>query len=270
MATFPHHDGGVLQVSSPGRWGAVPEALIEDSRLSLDTRAVAAWLAIKANGWQISIKYLQKQLGLGEEKWLRIAKEMEKAGYFSRLKQQGKCGQWVWRITFSPVSTIPGLAGHGLPVPGSSVHGQPGDINNTIVTNTNLTSTTTMTTGGSSNVKFEELPRALQDRSRSIVQQLPETLQADVIDEILGQIRAGAVKRPERLLRTLVAAAHAGTLTLDYARLERDRRAALAIVDKAKGKELPLDTDAKEKGADFLSKFAPSMLSRLDSSTTQQ
>jgi hypothetical protein len=124
--------------------------------------------------------------------------------------------------------------------------------------------------GGGREIHFEDLPADQRERFRSIVQELPQNLQADVIDEILGQIRAGAVKRPERLLRTLVAAAHAGTLTLDYARLERDRRAALAIVDKAKGKELPLDTDAKEKGADFLSKFAPSMLSRLDSSTTQQ
>ncbi len=262
MAAFPHHSGGVLQVSSPGRWGAVPEALIEDSRLSLDTRAVAAWLAIKAHGWQISVKYLRQQMELGEERWLRIAREMEEAGYFSRLKQQGEGGQWEWRITFSPVSTIPGLPGHGLPVPGSSVPGQPVDINNTKVNNTNLTNTTT--TGGG--CRFEDLPETLQERARAIVQGLPEALKNDVVDELLGQIRARVVKKPERLLQTLVAAAHAGALTLDYARQERKRRSAHAIVEEAKGRELPLDSEAKEKGAAFYQKYAPSLLAKIDPS----
>ncbi len=118
MADFPNHSGGVIQVTHAGRWGAVPEALLEDKRLSLDTRAVAAWLSIKANGWQICISALRRANGeggkpLGEHKWLRIARELEDAGYFSRQRKKGEKGQWLWCITFTPLPTIPGFSGHG-------------------------------------------------------------------------------------------------------------------------------------------------------------
>lgn len=116
-ASFPNHSGGVIQVAHAGRWGAVPEAMLEDARLSLDARAVAAWLAIKASGWQINISALRRAVGkddkpLGKDKWLRIARELEDAGYFARQCGKGADGQWNWRITFSAVG---GKPDHGSP-----------------------------------------------------------------------------------------------------------------------------------------------------------
>lgn len=139
-SNFPNHSGGVVQVVHTARYGAVPEALLEDRRLGLDSRAVAAWLAIKASGWQINVEYLRWCLALpgkeelGKDIWQRIATELESAGYLSRAKHRGKQGLWVWHITFNPVpcgATVAGSAGyggaaHGAPVHGSAADGQPG------------------------------------------------------------------------------------------------------------------------------------------------
>lgn len=272
MAEFQHHTGGVIQVECAGRWGAVPEALIEDNRLGLDTRAVAAWLAMKVNGWQISIKFLRQRLNLKEERWLRMAREMEDAGYFSRRRMKGEMGRWVWNIVFSAVPTIPGFSVHGSPVPGSSMHGQPVDKSNTKVTTTKVTTTTTTTTpagaGAGGGVYFEELPAGLQDKARALVQELPPNLQADVIDELLGQIQEGVVKQPERLLRVLVRAARDGALTLDFARRHRERRCREEVVAVAAAAPAPADfEEVKEKGATLLQRIAPSVASRMHSST---
>ena len=99
------HEGGVLERSfgENDRYGNVPRALLEDPRLGLDTRAVAAWLASQAAGFKISIFMMLKKLGLGKERWLRIAREMEAAGYLQRSKApSGPGGRWVWRVTFNP------------------------------------------------------------------------------------------------------------------------------------------------------------------------
>lgn len=99
------HAGGVIKVNpAPGNWGALPTDLLQDQALSLDSRAVAAWLATRPSNWQISIFHLLKTLGLGKEKWLRIARELENGGYLLRSKAPcGPGGRWVWQIEFCAI-----------------------------------------------------------------------------------------------------------------------------------------------------------------------
>ena len=132
---FPHHSGGVVQVQYVTRYGSVPEALLEDVRLDLDSRAVAAWLAVKPAGWQISVTCLRMRLSfhgkkiLGKDRWQRIALELESAGYLFRRKINGQGGQWVWHITFNPVptsETIAGFAGSGTAARGATTDGLAG------------------------------------------------------------------------------------------------------------------------------------------------
>lgn len=133
---FPNHTGGVLHVQYRTRYGVVPEALLEDDRLDLDSRAVAAWLAVKPPGWQIKVTALRRRLArksesvpgrepmLGKDRWQRIASELEAAGYLFRQKSNGPGGQWSWNIIFNPVPT----ATAGFPVHGSdAVAGFPAD-----------------------------------------------------------------------------------------------------------------------------------------------
>ena len=130
------HSGGVLSVSMPpgSRYGIVPRALLEDPHLSLDTRAVAAWLSTQDAGFQIVIAVLCRKMGLGKERWLRIARELEGSGYLSRRKRPigvdpvtGRKNQWKWENAFTPVpDASPGvdLSVVGFPDHGAPVHGQ--------------------------------------------------------------------------------------------------------------------------------------------------
>lgn len=142
------HAGGVLKVRMPaGQWGSLPVALLEDDRLALDARAVAAWLAVRPHGWQISVAHMQHALGLKKDRWWRVSSELEQAGYLRRSKAPtGPRGAWVWTIEFCPIpetaqansSPAPGqepiesatcdsgqrgFTGHGPTKHGPAVHG---------------------------------------------------------------------------------------------------------------------------------------------------
>lgn len=122
------HVGGVIRTTMPpGEWGSVPHALVEDSRLELDTRAVAVWLATRPAGWQISIPHLLKSLNLGRDRWRRIARDLESNGYLRRnATPNGPGGRWVWEIIFC---SIPSPTGDGFPGDGVPGDGPGGDKN---------------------------------------------------------------------------------------------------------------------------------------------
>jgi hypothetical protein len=123
--------GTEVRVRWQGRFGIVPEALLEDSRLSLDTRAVAAWLAAKPPDWIVMVGVMRKRLGLSEQRWLRkVAPELESAGYLLRERRHGEQGRIVWKIEFYPdplenaASAIPSKSMDGESAHGESKHGK--------------------------------------------------------------------------------------------------------------------------------------------------
>lgn len=224
--TFPHHTGGVVQVRHTTRYGAVPEAMLEDSRLELDSRAVAAWLAVKQDGWQILVGVLRTRLVrgnqalLGKDRWQRIANELEAAGYLTRKKVNGQGGRWNWHITFTPVPenhTGAGFAGygatsHGLASAGSTGDGKPG---HKVIPNTALPNIVTTTTVKSPVSKPEKKERGSGFVDLNCIQKLHYPKMAtkelsaleklmtlcgadsrqDVLDEIEGIRQAGGIKR---------------------------------------------------------------------------
>ena len=177
---FPHHSGGVVQVKHTTRYGVVPEALLEDKRLALDSRLVAAWLAVKQDGWQILIGSLRTRLVcgdqevMGKDRWQRIANELESGGYLKRRRMHGTNGRWNWHITFSPIpedATVAGYSGSGeesiagsagiglyvdgLPAVGPTGDGQPGHkviprevIPHTVIPNKRPTTTDELRSAG--------------------------------------------------------------------------------------------------------------------------
>lgn len=123
--------GTEVRVRWRGRFGIVPEALLEDSRLSLDTRAVAAWLAAKPPDWVVMVGVMRKRLGLSEQRWLRkIARELECAGYLLRERRHDKQGRIVWQIEFYPdplensATAIPSKSMDGESAHGEAKHGK--------------------------------------------------------------------------------------------------------------------------------------------------
>lgn len=133
MKTKPNlmesHAGGVVRVQAPaGAWGALPLALLEDARLDLDSRAVAAWLGTRPDGWQIAVGPLCRALDLGRDRWRRIARELEAAGYLARrVAPTGPGGKMVWTIDFCAAPTMAAFSVAGQPGDGVAVAGQGGD-----------------------------------------------------------------------------------------------------------------------------------------------
>lgn len=223
---FPHHTGGVVQVRHTTRYGAVPEALLEDRRLDLDSRAVAAWLAVKQDGWQIFIGVLRTRLGregqvmLGKDRWQRIANELESAGYLTRKKVNGPDGRWNWHITFTPVPedrTSGGFPGsgatsNGLPSTGSAGSGQPGHkvIPTKVVPNLTITTTDK---AAASEIETEKNSYGLVEQNGAQELHYPKVTAIElielkkmipicdvdsrqaVLDEIEGIRQAGGIKR---------------------------------------------------------------------------
>lgn len=258
ISNFPNHSGGVVQVVHTARYGAVPEALLEDRRLGLDSRAVAAWLAIKASGWQINVAYLRWCLALpgkeelGKDIWQRIATELESAGYLSRTKQKGQNGLWVWHITFNPVpcgATVAGSAGHGgavhgAPTYGSADGGQPGHkpvprvtVPTQKTTTNKIPSSRTRKPCFSDDFVPSNSDRALiypiitgaeRDELEKLISFCGVNYRQDVFDEIEGIRQGGGIKKGVvPLARALIGKASIGEFVLSAGqnvRAQRDRR----------------------------------------------
>lgn len=127
-------EAGKIQVIKKRRYGSLPEDLLEDKRLSLDARLVAAWLEIKPDGWIVKIGHLRWALGIpGDTRWSRIASELQDAGYLKRRRVQGEGGRWGWEVTFvsfdfaESTSSEPGFSGFGSSASGTPEAGRPGD-----------------------------------------------------------------------------------------------------------------------------------------------
>lgn len=259
-STFPHHSGGVVQVQHFARYGAVPESLLEDNRLDLDSRAVAAWLAVKPAGWQISIKNLRLRLArvdktmLGKDRWQRIAHELESAGYLSRKKVNGKGGQWVWHIIFNPVPaswTVVGSAGYGPAergaptdgLAGAGIHGhkelpssesppnRPTTTNEPLAANLSSERKSGSSHGKSSGVQELHYPEVTPDELKelkNLMRLCHIDFRQDVLDEIEGIRKTGGITRGAiPLTKALIKKVAAGKFSLSAGfsvRVQRETR----------------------------------------------
>jgi hypothetical protein len=95
----------VLRIKQRKRgWVPISRALIDDSRLQFDTRAIATWLIAKPDGWQIrlgALPYLLQQRAgpgerMGRDRVRRMLRELENAGYLTRTRSKKRDGRWAW------------------------------------------------------------------------------------------------------------------------------------------------------------------------------
>jgi hypothetical protein len=292
---FKHHSGGVVQVWHQTKFGTVPEALLEDERLGLDARAVAAWLAIKQDGWMINIGVLRHRLAfhgkiLGKERWKRIAEELEAAEYLSRRKTNGPNGQWIWNITFSPVpglSTIGGLAAHGSATSGCAtddpaVPGKPG--HNVLPEKKQSTKNKTTTTSRDGTAKESRkicaapapcaliYPSATSNEIAELQQLILECnaqARQDVLDELEGYRRSGGIRSGILpLAGRLIELANEGKFSLakgHVVQAERARRLQNEVALKQSTSHLP----TQEPSAEFAEKWFPKSARRIREQTKE-
>ena len=129
------------------------------------------------------------------------------------------------------------------------------------------TNTTARADGECGGVSIDFLSPDLHKAFLKAIKELATEAQQDVADEFAGQLRTGNVRKPEALLLTLVAAAKNGTLTLDAARVERQRREAekRIAVSRTDAKKVEIDVSASKTGIDLLAKIAPGLAARAGS-----
>jgi hypothetical protein len=253
----------VLRIKQRKRgWVPISRALIDDSRLQFDTRAVANWLIAKPDGWQIRVGalpyLLQQRAGPGEhmgrDRVRRILRELERAGYLSRARSKKPDGRWVWRIEFSETpaplhgeaSTMAGSAVDGPAAGGPPVDGQGVDLPNTLNNSRLDHSTPTTTTAGDEKsdavvvVPVMEIryPPILQGEfiasARKLIDGCRPEQRQPVLDEIAAMHARGRVRSPLGLLKSLVDKAGSGqflpshSLSVDPGSLTKNGRDAHA------------------------------------------
>ena len=96
-----------------GGWSALPRSLFEDDKLSLDARGLAGWLGTRTDNFIISPSGIRKLLGIGKEKYGRIAGELQRGGYLERVEGRDNSGRFIWEFIFQlvPQSVFPPAAG---------------------------------------------------------------------------------------------------------------------------------------------------------------
>jgi hypothetical protein len=124
---------------------AVPNDLINDNRLSLKARGLAAFLLTKHDEWRIDASALARPFLEGRKAVLAALKELETVGYLRRGRSQGPDGKWTsWSTLyespeqaeeFEPTTEVPlpdvGSPNSGQPNAGEPTSGEPTSRNRT-------------------------------------------------------------------------------------------------------------------------------------------
>jgi hypothetical protein len=221
--------------------------------LYLDSKAVAAWLAIKPDGWAISITALCQRLGkngrmLGKDKWQRIARELESAGYLQRERRNRVDGQWQWHIRFNPVpssASIAGFPGTGSAGSGCAGAGESGDKGIPMERSTKRRTTTTVPSELSPEAQAVDYTSVILDeRAEPHREMLIALLRAagvgfdpaqQIADELAGRLEAaargthGQVRSVRAWLAKLIESYVAGTFVSDFGRSIATRRRQLEL-----------------------------------------
>lgn len=114
------------------RFGQVPDTILEDRSISLETRAVLGYLVGRSEGFRISVGRLCFILGIKDSRWRRIRQEMETARYYRQTRRRHADGTFSWgnEVFDEPYdpSTIPPKPTDGKPTRGEAIHGKPTDL----------------------------------------------------------------------------------------------------------------------------------------------
>lgn len=134
-------------------FSVVPDSIMEDKRMRLDTRLVLGWLIGRPNDWVVHVGYVQYTLGLSERRWVTIRKELQAMGYLRQIRRRNEDGKFVWEhiVSDTPMLSDPKPPSNDNAIPtkqqdgsksqkaippktmdGSAMHGECGDITTTL------------------------------------------------------------------------------------------------------------------------------------------
>lgn len=92
-------------ISRSGGYSSIPNAAVRDASLSIEARGFLALIMSMSAGWVFRRNNLMKTAGIGRDKYRRIVKELEAAGYLRITPTHDDSGKFMgnhWHINDIP------------------------------------------------------------------------------------------------------------------------------------------------------------------------
>lgn len=205
------------------RFGQVPDAILEDKSMSLETRAVLGYLVGRSDGFSTAVGRLCFVLGIKDARWRRIRREMEAAGYFLQIKDRRADGTYFWRNEVYDSPTIPPKPTDGKPTRGKAIRGKPTPLPE----GTHQTDITTES-------REARAPRASANAQSASASLPPSVLEEKESDRETQPLKPAGKSLPAgRFFLTPAGITHEPGNELDQENLERISRHDPAAVDAA-------------------------------------
>lgn len=214
--------GERIKINKKKPWGAIPESIVVDVRMSATARIVAVWLCIRPPNWVVRRDHLLTSLGIGLDAWWRARRQLLQLGYLVEHKER-RGGRFTSAgLEFFPdpePATAQGFSEHGKSELELSQQVKAEPLATTVSTTTKLPPQKTV-------VVADDIawPVGLADDQKQacgkILLPVEESRRQQLVDELAGRLQQShgqPVTNPAGWLRNLVSRDLAGDVTLELA-----------------------------------------------------
>jgi Mn-dependent DtxR family transcriptional regulator len=116
------------------RYGTVPNALLNSDQISFKAKGIYAYIQSKPDDWDFSVERISSQVKEGKPSIAAALKELENAGYLSRIRYQAEFGYWVSEYVLHEFPIKESLH-TGIPMKENPIAGKPSNISNKDLSN---------------------------------------------------------------------------------------------------------------------------------------
>jgi len=109
-------------------FSAIPDDILEDTRMRTETRMVLGWLIGRPDGWEVRVGHVQRTLGLTRPRWVKVRKELEVYGFLLQIRKRDGNGHFVWEHIVTDTPNVPRTAIVSKSNDGKTIDGKPYDI----------------------------------------------------------------------------------------------------------------------------------------------
>lgn len=116
------------------RYGTVPNALLNSDQISFKAKGLYAYIQSKPDDWDFSVERISSQVKEGKPSISAALKELENAGYLSRIRYQTDFGYWVVEYLLHEFPIQESLH-TGIPMQENPIAGKPSNNSNKDLSN---------------------------------------------------------------------------------------------------------------------------------------
>jgi hypothetical protein len=116
------------------RYGTVPNALLNSDQISFKAKGIYAYIQSKPDDWDFSVERISSQVKEGKPSISSALKELENAGYLTRIRYQAEFGYWVSEYVLHEFPIKESLH-TGIPMQENPIAGKPSNNSNKDLSN---------------------------------------------------------------------------------------------------------------------------------------